>query len=344
MQCALQWAQHGLGCTSPNPTVGAILVCNSQIIGEGFHHRAGEPHAEVMAITDAINRGNENLLHCSTLYVTLEPCSTVGKTGACTDLIIKLGIPCVVYGAIDPSPPHSGAAKQILNKAGIYVLSGILEDECNTLIQCFKMKLRENRAWVIGKSAMTLDGNVTRFSSLPKQMTGEESMRYVHSLRATCDAVITGGATIRDDNPALTVRLPQFEYELNKPQPRRIILTNNPSLLSNTFTCLSDSEKDKTIMCANVENIKIWLQEVSETYQLQRVLLECGGKLMRQFLEAKLVDEFVGIYAPMLSGGPKHGVAASPHFMPHLVTLGDVKYSQLGHNFCVRGFCKYQEL
>ena len=205
MNMAIKLASNGIGLTSPNPCVGAVIVHENQVIGSGFHKKAGLPHAEREAIADGVANGNAPLFADSTLYVTLEPCSTSGKTPPCTDAILKHRFKRVVYGSEDPNPKHRGAAADILEQAGIKVTRGVLEKECDHLIRGFRVNMLEGRPWVIAKSAMSLDGRISRSPERSQWLTNEKSRSFVHTLRAECDAILTGGNTMRLDNPSLTI-------------------------------------------------------------------------------------------------------------------------------------------
>lgn len=210
------------------------------------------PHAEREAIADGVANGNAPLFADSTLYVTLEPCSTSGKTPPCTDAILKHRFKRVVYGSEDPNPKHRGAAADILEQAGIKVTRGVLEKECDHLIRGFRVNMLEGRPWVIAKSAMSLDGRISRSPERSQWLTNEKSRSFVHTLRAECDAVLTGGNTVRLDNPSLTIRKPDRPVSPLKEQPWRIILTHDASSIPADSICLTDEFRDRTLVVENV--------------------------------------------------------------------------------------------
>lgn len=212
------------------------------------------PHAEREAIADGVANGNAPLFADSTLYVTLEPCSTSGKTPPCTDAILKHRFKRVVYGSEDPNPKHRGAAADILEQAGIKVTRGVLEKECDHLIRGFRVNMLEGRPWVIAKSAMSLDGRISRSPERSQWLTNEKSRSFVHTLRAECDAVLTGGNTVRLDNPSLTIRKPDRPVSPLKEQPWRIILTHDASSIPADSICLTDEFRDRTLVVENVFN------------------------------------------------------------------------------------------
>ena len=240
MRLALGLARRGYGTTSPNPMVGAVLVKGGKIIGRGWHRRAGEPHAEIEALRDAQKRGHSP--QGATLYVTLEPCSTRGRTPPCTNAIIVAGIKRVVIGATDPNPKHAGKGFGILKRAGIAVVKvgasrrddrtarravpTKLADECERLNEPFNHWIVHRTPFVTVKAAMTLDGKIATASGESKWITGEKARAYGMTLRQGSDAILVGINTILADNPSLTARLvqsPKSKVQSRK-QLRRIIL------------------------------------------------------------------------------------------------------------------------
>ena len=201
---ALRVARRGYGTTSPNPMVGALLVHAGQVIGRGWHRRAGEPHAEIEALRDARRQGP--IPPGTALYVTLEPCSTHGRTPPCTQAIIAAGIRKVVVGATDPNPLHSGRAFPILEQAGIAIVQGVLTPECSRLNAAFNHWIVHRTPWVTVKAAMTLDGKIATASGESKWITGERARRYGMKLRCGADAILVGINTVLADNPSLTAR------------------------------------------------------------------------------------------------------------------------------------------
>jgi diaminohydroxyphosphoribosylaminopyrimidine deaminase/5-amino-6-(5-phosphoribosylamino)uracil reductase len=202
MRLALALARRGYGTTSPNPMVGAVLVKRGQIIGRGWHHRAGEPHAEI----EALNKAGNGAAGGATLYVTLEPCCTHGRTPPCTDSIITAGIKRVVVGATDPNPRHGGRAFGLLRRAGLAVTHGVLAEDCARLNEAFNHWIVHRTPLVTVKAAMTLDGKIATASGESKWITGEKARAFGMKLRHGADAILVGINTILVDNPALTVR------------------------------------------------------------------------------------------------------------------------------------------
>jgi diaminohydroxyphosphoribosylaminopyrimidine deaminase/5-amino-6-(5-phosphoribosylamino)uracil reductase len=246
MRLALRLGRRGYGTTSPNPMVGAVLVKGGKIIGRGWHRRAGGPHAEIEALRDAQERGHNP--RGSTLFVTLEPCCTHGRTPPCTDTIIAAGIKRVVVGAMDPNPNHSGRAFKILKRAGIEVtkvgssrrddrtaqraVPTKIANECARLNEAFNHWIVHRTPFVTVKAAMTLDGKIATASGESKWITGEKARAYGMKLRQGADAILVGINTIIADNPSLTVRLnadskgniQHSTFNIQHPKPRRIVL------------------------------------------------------------------------------------------------------------------------
>ena len=223
IRLALSLARRGLGQTSPNPMVGAVLVRSGKIIGRGWHRRAGLPHAEIEALRDAHKHGFS--AKGATLYVTLEPCCTHGRTPPCTDAIMGAGIKSVIVGAIDPNPKHSGRAFKILRRAGIEVVQGVLTDECARLNEAFNHWIVHRTPFVIVKTAMTLDGKIATATGESKWITGEAARACGMKLRHGTDAILVGINTILADDPGLTARMKREEGRGKRAKPiRRIIL------------------------------------------------------------------------------------------------------------------------
>ena len=228
MSIALLEGRKGLGLTSPNPPVGAVLVdSDDRILGKGYHLRAGTPHAEIHAINNATEQFGAEALRGADLYVTLEPCSTEGRTPACCDAIIEAGIGRVFVGTTDPNPDHAGAAIPILKEAGIEVSVGLLEEDANYLIRFFRRRIETGLPWVIAKTALTLDGHTTLPPERGPWISSEQSREDVQFLRRQVDAILVGGETVRADNPRLTLR---GKFAEGREQPERIVVTATKDL------------------------------------------------------------------------------------------------------------------
>src|SRR4030095_1462356 len=221
MRVALNEAKKALGQTSPNPAVGAVLVIDNQIVSRGHHREAGCAHAEIECLRDF----GAPVPARATLYVTLEPCSTAGRTAPSTDAIIKAGIKNVVIGATDLNPRHSGRGIVELRNSGVRVRDGVLAEECAQLNEAFNKWIVTGRPFVIAKCGMSLDGRLTRPPSETRWITGRDARRDANQLRARVDAVLVGAETVRADNPRLTVRGVRRAR-----QPWRVVLTRSGQL------------------------------------------------------------------------------------------------------------------
>lgn len=330
MRLALKEAQRSTGLTSPNPAVGAIIVRDGIVIARGRTRQVGGNHAE----RDALSILEAGEAKGATIYVTLEPCSTRGRSGACTDAIIAAGISRVVYGLEDPNPSHAGRADGILNAAGIEVERGICEEECRHQIRGFISVQTKGRPWVIAKTAMSLDGKISRPNGEGQWLSNEQSRERVHLLRGEVDAIVTSGETVRRDNPSLTIRSPQISEE--KEQPLRVVLTKC-GLDQSQWKLFNDEYKNRTRV---FENIKLQdvLFQLSKNEGINTVMLECGGSLMGAFLDSNLIDEFMIFYAPMMTGGPHCGIGGEGiSGLEDRWGLENPSIEQIGNDLCLRG-------
>src|SRR5256885_7347393 len=224
MEMALREAQKSLGQTSPNPAVGAVLVIKNRIVARGRHRRAGAPHAEI----ECLRSFRQTVPKNATLYVTLEPCSTKGRTGPCTDQIVRSGVRSVVIGATDPNPRHRGRGIELLREAGIEVRTGVLAEECAQLNEAFNKWIATGIPFVSAKCGMSLDGRLTRSKKESRWITSAAARRHAHTLRAQTDAILIGATTLRIDNPQLTAR---GHGKIR--QPKRVVLTRSGKLPRN---------------------------------------------------------------------------------------------------------------
>ncbi|MEY4242774.1 MAG: bifunctional diaminohydroxyphosphoribosylaminopyrimidine, partial [Verrucomicrobiota bacterium] len=199
MDRALEEARKGVGKTAPNPPVGAVIVKNGVLLGRGWHRAAGRPHAEREALADAERSHGSEAVRGATIYITLEPCSTQGRTPPCTQGLMDAGIRRVVYACRDENPAHAGRADELLTKAGIEVLAGVRGEAAERLLRPFFKVRKTGLPWVIWKTAMSLDGRVTRPPGEGQWLTSADSRSDVHRLRSTVDAILTSGETVRRD-------------------------------------------------------------------------------------------------------------------------------------------------
>jgi diaminohydroxyphosphoribosylaminopyrimidine deaminase / 5-amino-6-(5-phosphoribosylamino)uracil reductase len=332
MALALVEARKGVGRTAPNPPVGAVVVKDGNFLGAGWHRRAGLPHAEVEAMAAAELAHGKGCLAGATVYVTLEPCSTAGKTPACTGGLWQAGVSRVVYGCADPNPSHAGAADDILKKAGITVRARVLEKECDEILRPFAKVQRTGLPWVIWKCAMSLDGRITRPESEGQWLSGAESRAEVQRLRAEVDAILTSGETVRRDKPSLTIRVPELLE--GRDQPWRVVLTDRPESMPDEAPLFTDEWKNRTLIrCGGLEAT---LRELARERGVLSVMLEAGGKLSAAMFAAGLVDEAVIYHAPILCGGGTLPALAGEVF-PESVELREVTWERFGADRRVRG-------
>lgn len=297
-----------------------------KIIGEGYHQRAGTPHAEVHAVTDAKRHGHN--VAGATLYVTLEPCSTQGRTPPCTDLILRERIGRVVFAATDPNPAHAGAAMRLLHRAGVEISSGLLADEAATLNRDFNWWIVKRRPWVVAKIALSLDGRIITPPRDDRWLTSPAARKVAHELRWESDAILIGAETARRDNPRLTIRLPGRS---GKVQPWRVIVTRSGKLPS-TLHLFSDRHRDHTLVFKNRP-----LEEVVAalgTWNISHLLIEGGGKILTEAVRENLVNEVAFFIAPAVMG-------TVPRALEKLKTplrLREMSYMPVGPDLLCRGF------
>jgi diaminohydroxyphosphoribosylaminopyrimidine deaminase/5-amino-6-(5-phosphoribosylamino)uracil reductase len=327
MRAALREARKTLGQTSPNPAVGAVLVIDDRIVANGHHREAGLDHAEI----ECLRNFGAAVPARAMLYVTLEPCSTAGRTAPCTDAILKAGVRSVVVGAIDVNPRHSGKGVMQLRNAGVKVRQGVLADECARLNEAFNKWIVTGQPFVIAKCGMSLDGRLTRPVEEPRWITGPSARRHARELRAHVDAVLVGAETLRTDNPRLTVRGARRAR-----QPWRVVLTRSGKLprrarlFSDHLAARTLTYKDKSL--ADV------VKDLGKC-GITRVLIEGGGDVLGQALDARLIDKVQLYVGPILAGGP---VIAFPgrgaDTTPNALRLRNVSYRRIGQTVCITGY------
>jgi diaminohydroxyphosphoribosylaminopyrimidine deaminase / 5-amino-6-(5-phosphoribosylamino)uracil reductase len=336
MTIAISLAKRGWGKTSPNPMVGAVIVKNNKIIGKGYHKCAGKAHAEINAISDA------GIANCegSTIYVTLEPCSTTGKTPPCTDAIISAKFAKVVIGCLDANPLHAGNAVDILKKTGIEVVVGIEEDVCKKLNAPFFHWVESGRPYVILKMAMTLDGKIATSAGASKWITGAVARKRVQNLRKWSDAIMVGGETVRNDTPSLNVRSPKDPTcELRNWIQPKIIVASHSLTVKEALRCLPCS---KSVKMVSGKSRNDWLKVLKELGNsgITRVLVEGGGELAASLLSAKVINRVEFHIAPKILGGkdsrPVIG-GLNPSSISDALELKNVEFKKLGKDFSISG-------
>lgn len=300
MQQAIQLAKKGQFTTRPNPCVGCVIVKNGEIIGQGYHYQAGQPHAEVFALRQAQDKiGND--LTGATAYVTLEPCSHHGRTPPCADALIKANISRVVIAVTDPNPKVAGGGIKKLKQAGILVTTNICHEQAYALNQGFFKTMSGKLPYVRLKIACSLDGRVAMANGQSKWITGEQARENVQQLRAISGAIITGSQTIIDDTPSLNVRSRQIGNLDDIPEPLLVILDRRKRLTL-TDSCLKPQQNRSIWLYQENNTLSEILARLRDDYQIHDVLVESGATLATAFLQANLVDEFIIYQAPCLLG------------------------------------------
>ena len=331
MNLALAEARKGVGRTAPNPPVGAVVVRDGRLLGAGWHRGAGLPHAEREALAAAFRLYGRDEIRGSTVYVTLEPCCSHGRTPPCTAALIEAGVARVVYACVDRDPRHAGRADSILDAAGIEVVSGGGQAAAMEMLRPF-FKVRETGLpWVVWKSAMSLDGRLTRPQGEGQWLTGEAARADVQRLRSENDAILTSGETVRKDRPALTIRTPELLD--GRTQPWRVVLTGNPDSLPRDAPLFTDEWHCRTLVRSGRDLTAI-LRGLAEEQGVLSVLVEAGGRLAASFFAAGLIDEVVAYIAPMVCGGAVPAVAALD--LPASVRLTPFEISAVGNDVRLR--------
>ncbi len=328
MRLALTEAQKALGLCVPNPMVGAAIVRNGELLGLGYHHKAGEAHAEINAL-HAVPSGCD--LRDATLYVTLEPCSTWGRTPPCCDAIIASGIRRVVIGALDDNPAHRGAAITRLQAAGINVEHGVLEDECRRINEHFFWWITQRRPWVILKMGMSLDGKIALPDGTSKWITGAQSRSDVQRLRRLSQMIMVGGRTACLDNPSLMVHEPA-DWP-NQPRPA---VWSSHALPTNLQIA-------SRALVAKPQTQAAWREFLSARYDegVQVLLLEGGGELAANALACGIVNKVYFYIAPIIIGGRNSASVVAgdaPATLADAIHLRDVSIRHLGSDICYSGY------
>ncbi|MEI8294481.1 MAG: bifunctional diaminohydroxyphosphoribosylaminopyrimidine deaminase/5-amino-6-(5-phosphoribosylamino)uracil reductase RibD [bacterium] len=326
MRAALAEARKGIGKTGPNPAVGAVISKNGKILSRGWHRGAGQPHAEIEALRNLKKTG---LARGATLHVTLEPCSTHGRTPPCTEAIIAAGFDRVVFGATDPNPKHAGRALKILKSAGIEPHSGLLGEECALINRAWNKWIATGLPYVTAKAGMSLDG---RIASPPDRrwITSPAARQDAMRLRAGCDAILVGAETVRIDNPRLTIRGLRA-----KTQPLRIVWSRTGDIPPDCHL-LTDEHRERTMVYSG-KTLAAVLRDLGKR-GVQHILIEGGGHTLGEALDRSLIDRIVFYIAPVLLGGPTAAVGG--HGVPSnesAVRLKKPTYRRIGPDLLVEG-------
>jgi diaminohydroxyphosphoribosylaminopyrimidine deaminase/5-amino-6-(5-phosphoribosylamino)uracil reductase len=355
MRMALHLAEKARGRTSPNPMVGAVVVKSGKVISRGYHRKAGEPHAEAIALKKAGKNAKG-----ATLYVTLEPCSHMNKrTPPCTPLVMQSGVKRVVVAMIDPNPHVSGGGIKTLRKAGIKVVTGVLESEAKKLNEAFIKYITTGMPFVTLKIAQTLDGKIATASGESKWITGEQARREGHWLRDYHDAILVGINTVLKDNPSLTTRIPGgrdplrviVDTKLRTPLTAKVITQKSTA---KTFIATLDSmPKDKLVklLDAGAELLivkdrrgRIDLKSLMKrlgSFGITSVLIDGGAEVNASALESGIVDKVTLFVAPMLMAGRDSLCSiggTSPVKLSHAVRLRDITACFVGGDMMIEGY------
>jgi len=360
MSEALRQAKKGLGRTSPNPAVGAVIVRNGEIIASGFHRRAGENHAEVNVLEKIRGRGRRDDI----LYVTLEPCNHHGRTPPCTEAILKSGIKRVVVGMRDPNPKVTGGGCEFLAARGLEIESGVLESECRRQNETFLKFVKTGRPFVVAKSALTLDGWIATSNGHSKWITGEKSRWFVHRLRDRLDGIMVGIGTVLADDPLLTTRLNKrrgkdpvriiVDTQLRIPHNARVL--NNDSSAATLIAvgeevpsneCGGISKDRGSILVCPTKNGKVnltALMDILGKMSITSLLVEGGAALMGSMIREKLIDKFYIFKAPKILGGSDGipmAAGPGPEKMDRCLMLKDISVRRFGDDILIRGYPDY---
>jgi len=348
MARAISLAIKGMGHTSPNPVVGCLIVKNDKIIASDYHHKAGQPHAEILALNKAGKAAKG-----AVLYVTLEPCCLYGRTPPCTEAIIQAGIKKVVIGIPDPNPDVNGRGIKKLEKAGIDVVTGSLEEQCRDLNKGYNKYITTGLPYVTIKYAQSLDGRIATKTGSSRWISSDESLEFAHKLRAHYDAILVGAETANNDDPQLTVRLVKGK------NPVRVILTSSGRIKNNLQIFLDgistiiatgskglDNFKRKNI--DNIEliklpeksgslNLKVLLQKLADR-GITSLLIEGGSKTITGFIKQKLADRIIVVTAPILIGDGINSIGdLGIKTINNSFKLNNIKYRKLGIDNIVVG-------
>ena len=356
MKLALQLAQKGCGWTAPNPMVGAVLVKDGQIIGQGWHKKYGQPHAERNALAScrADPRG-------AVMYVTLEPCCHYGKQPPCVDAILESGIRRVVVGSGDPNPLAAGKGIAVLRAHGVEVTENILREECDGLNRVFFHYITTKRPFVSMKYAMTMDGKIAAYTGASKWVTGETARNHVQQQRHRFSGIMVGVGTILTDDPLLTCRMENgrnpiriiCDTHLRTPLQAQVIVTAKqvPTIVA---TCCCDPEKQRPyqqagcrILCLKEKNGHADLTQLMERLgqeQIDSVLLEGGGTLNWAALESGIVQQVQAYIAPKLLGGKDAKTPVEGMGVPSpdaAFRLKNSRLEELGEDFLIESEVEY---
>jgi len=355
MRRAIMLAERGRGRTSPNPMVGAILVKDGKAVGEGYHTKAGEPHAEIVAIQKA---GEE--AKGSTLYINLEPCTHYGRTPPCTPAVVEAGVNRVVIGMEDPNPLVKGKGVESLKNRGLDVAVGILKKECQRLNEAFSKYILKKEPFVILKVASTLDGKIATREGDSKWISGEASRRFVHRLRDQVDGVLVGIGTVLKDDPLLTTRIRGgrdpyrviLDSRLRIPKKARV-LGPDPLKVIIATTELAPRERmndlgkkgGRVLVCDSKEgriNLRCLLSKLGEM-EMMSILVEGGSEVNGSFFDEGIIDKIILFLSPKLMGDSQApGIFGGRGYqtLKEVISLDEMKAKKIGEDILIEGYIK----
>ncbi len=359
MALAIKEAKKGIGRTSPNPIVGAVIVNDGRIVGRGFHKKAGTPHAEIHALHDAGEKSEG-----ATMYVTLEPCSHTGRTPPCCEAIVKGGIKNICIGMEDPNPLVSGAGNRFLKEHGVKVTTGINKEQCIFINRPFIKHITRSIPWVVMKAGISLDGKLSYAQGVGGRITGDESSRKVHRLRNTNDAILVGAGTVIIDNPSLTTRIAGRKGH----DPVRVVLDTRLDIPLSTRLFHLESKAPTWVFCGPnsntnkilslrdlgvlVDQVKIDsdghvnLHEVLKKLGkkgITSIIVEGGAKVHTRFLQKRLIDTANLFLAPIFVGDQGVSIVESltTRDSKEAIRLVDLKYKRFGQDIMIEGNVEY---
>jgi diaminohydroxyphosphoribosylaminopyrimidine deaminase/5-amino-6-(5-phosphoribosylamino)uracil reductase len=354
MEEALALAKRAAGRTSPNPLVGAVIAVDGRVVGRGFHARAGEAHAEIVALRDAGERARG-----ATLYVTLEPCAHAGRTGPCTEAVIAAGIRRVVVAMVDPDTQVNGRGIARFRDAGLHVEVGLLEAQARWTNEFFIKHRRTGMPFVTLKWAMSLDGKTAAEPGRPTTITGDEARRFAHTLRDTYDAVLVGVGTVLADDPQLTCRIPAGRHplrvvadsRLRTPRDAKVVRDVSQARTLIVTTSAAPRERVEELRAAGAEvlvqpyaddrvDLRALLEELGRRGLLS-VLVEGGGTLNASLLAGGLVDKVIALVAPTLLGGARAPTPVDGVRLPGLdpgIRLSSLAVHAVGDDLAIEGY------
>ena len=362
---ALELARRGWGTTSPNPMVGAVIVERGKIVAEGWHEQDGGPHAERMALTNLGRKPGAK----ATLYVTLEPCSTPGRTGACCDAITSAGLKRIVIGAMDPNPVHAGAGIEILRSAGVEVVTGVEEEKCTELNLIFNHWITKSTPLIAAKTAVTIDGRIATRSGDSQWITNAESRLDVHRWRRLFPSIAVGALTVMQDNPSLTARTEDGEVWC----PRRFVFDGllRSVVDRNMPKIYTDQYRERTVVVTTQhgglgyvrklrENgVTVWILPSNDRRvkfedfrakcveeAISGVYVEGGAQLISELLRSRHLDYLFNYRAPLFFADEKarNGFAGlRTERLSEAIRLADVKHAAFGDDQLMRGRVVYPD-